>query len=54
MIRMELNLANIQNLTDVCHTSEAVTISQVDEDNYAKLCEQNLPQGMNRTCENKI
>ncbi len=54
MIRMELNLANIQDINNVCHTLQAVKISQEDEDNYAKLCDQNLPKGLNRTCENKI
>jgi hypothetical protein len=50
MIRMELNMANIQNITGVCHDSQAVQISENDAENYAKLCNRNIPNGINRTC----
>jgi hypothetical protein len=50
MIRMELNMANIKNRTGVCFGAKAVEISQKDIDNYAMLCNQNTPKGLNRTC----
>jgi hypothetical protein len=49
---MELNMANIIDMKNVCRVSEAVKISQQDEDNYVKLCDQNRPNGTNRTCGN--
>ncbi len=52
MIRMELNIANIKNISNVCRDSKAIQISQQDEENYRKLCEQNIPNGTNQTCVN--
>ena len=53
MIRMELSMTNIQDMKNVCSSSQAVKISQPDEDNYTKLCNQNIPSGTNRTCRAK-
>jgi hypothetical protein len=53
MIRMELDMKNIQDIKNICRDSQAAKISQIDEDKYAKLCHQNLPIGINQTCENK-
>ncbi len=50
MIRMELNINNIQDIKNVCLTSQAVNISKQDEDNYTKLC---TPKGIIPTCGNK-
>jgi hypothetical protein len=49
---MELNLANIKNIKDICRVPQAVQISQQDEENYEKLCHQNIPIGTNQTCGN--
>lgn len=52
MIRMELNLANIKDIQNVCHNETAIEISVQDEQAYETLCNQNLPNGANQTCAN--
>ncbi|CAF3537125.1 unnamed protein product [Adineta steineri] len=50
MIRMELDMHNIRNRSEVCLSSDAVQISPQDMTNYETLCQQNIPNGTNRTC----
>ncbi len=52
MIRMELNLANIKDIKNVCQISQAVQITKQDEEDYTKLCHKNIPNGINQTCGN--
>lgn len=49
MIRMELNLNNIKNFSHVCYDPQAVYISQEEKENYANLCNQNIPYKINCT-----
>ncbi|UJR37112.1 hypothetical protein I4U23_029816 [Adineta vaga] len=50
MIRMELNLHNINNKSDVCFDTQAVEISQEEKANYTRFCHQNIPNGTQQPC----
>ncbi|CAF1486307.1 unnamed protein product [Adineta ricciae] len=52
MIRMELNIRNIKNKTDVCSNPKAIEISQQEKDKYEKLCQTNKPTGLLQPCQN--
>ena len=52
MIRMELNIQNIKNKTDVCSNPKAIEISQQEKDKYGKLCQTNKPSGLLQPCQN--